>query len=276
MGKTWLIASGKGGVGKSTLAACLGIGLAQRQRRVCIVDADIGLRDQDVILGLADRIVYDLVDVCNRSCRLESALIRSERFPGVALLPAAQFARCKELDKRAFAGLIAKLREDFDDVLIDCPAGIERGLRTALQAEADELLVICTPDDVCIRNVERTASLMEKKNSRRPQLIVNRLQPELIAAGEMYTARVVADTLDLPLLGEILDDQAVYRAVITHRTPMEIECEAGEAIRRVVCRMLGEEVPLPAYGTEVLPWYRRLFRRKLAPLTQKEVPHLDR
>lgn len=269
MGKTWLIASGKGGVGKSTLSACIGIGLTMKEHRVCIVDADIGLRDQDVILGMENRIVYDVVDVCNRSCRLESALIPSETHPKLFLLPAAQFARSKELDKAAFAKLIEKLREQFDDVLIDCPAGIERGLRTALQSHADELIVICTPDDVCIRNVERTAALMEKKDGKRPQLIVNRLVPRLIAAKEMYTAQVVAETLDLPLLGEVPEDDAVYRALISHQTAMDVECEAADATMRIVRRMLSEAVPPKAYGTEKLPWYKQLLNKKVKPLKTK-------
>lgn len=269
MGKTWLIASGKGGVGKSTLSACIGIGLTMKEHSVCIVDADIGLRDQDVILGMENRIVYDVVDVCNRSCRLESALIPSEVHPKLSLLPAAQFARCKELDKAAFAKVVEKLREQFDDVLIDCPAGIERGMRTALQAHADELIVICTPDDVCIRNVERTAALMEKKDEKRPQLIVNRLNEALIEAKEMYSAQVVAETLDLSLLGEVPDDNAVYRAMIQHKTAMDVECEAAEAIKRIVSRMLGENIPPRAYGMQKKPWYKRMFGRKLAPLQTK-------
>lgn len=275
MGKTWLIASGKGGVGKSTLSACLGIALGRLNRRVCIVDADIGLRDQDALLGLENRVVYDVVDVCNKSCRLQQALLTPDGRPGLSLLPAAQFARCKELNRAAFARVVDELRQTHDDVLIDCPAGVERGLRATLRAHADETIVVCTPDDVCIRNAERTASLLEKKQQPRPWLVVNRLSAALIAAGEMYPARVVAETLDLPLLGEVPEDNAIYRAQLTHRTAMDVDCEAQKALMRIARRMAGETIALPAYGTHKLPWYKRLFSPALPKLNAKEVSRLD-
>lgn len=261
MSKVWLIASGKGGVGKSTVTASLGMALCQQTRRVCIVDTDIGLRDQDALLGLADRVVYDLLDVIKKRCTLRQALIALPEEPRLCLLPAAQFARCKELDARGLLRIIQELRLTQDEVLIDCPAGIEKGLRAALGSRADEAIVICTPDDVCIRDVDRTAHLLMDKQMPKPQLIVNRLVPELIRSGEMYTAQTVADTLDLPLLGEIPEDSAVYRSLLQHRNLMSIQCEAREAMMRIACRMTGGEAPLAAYGTEKLPWYKRLFHR---------------
>ena len=275
MSTSWIIASGKGGVGKSTISAGLGVAMAREGRSVCIIDADIGLRDQDVLLGLENRIVFDLLDVAGGVCTLEQALISPEGTSRLSLLPASQFARAKELEPKAFRKLLARLKENFDVILIDCPAGIERGVRGLMNAEVDESLIVCTPDDVCIRNAERMAGLMEKKGLPRPQLIVNRLQPELIRAGEMYTAATVAATLDLPLLGEIPEDPAVYRATLKHITPMDVDCEARRALTRIAWRMLGSDVdaPLPRFGTQPLPWYRRLFNR---PHTLKEVKRIDR
>lgn len=273
MSTAWIIASGKGGVGKSTITAALGIAMAREGKKVCIIDADIGLRDQDVLLGLENRIVYDLLDVAEGSCTLEEALISPEGASRLSLLPASQFARAKELEPKAFRKLLVKLKALFDIVLIDCPAGIERGVRGLMNGEIEESLIICTPDDVCIRNAERTCSVMEKKGLPRPKLIVNRLVPELIRGGEMYSAATVAATLDLYLLGEIPDDRDVYRATLQRLSPMDLDCEARRALTRIAWRMLGSdaEAPLPCYGTEKLPWYRRIFKPTL-----KEVKRIDR
>lgn len=271
MGKAWLIASGKGGVGKSTVASCVATSLARRGQRVCVVDADIGLRDQDALLGLENRIVYDLIDVCSKACRLQQALISPTDQPNLSLLPAAQFARAKELDSKAFKRVIAELKMTHAHVIVDAPAGIEKGLRGLLSAAYDETIIVCTPDDVCIRNAERAVFTLEGKNLPRPSLIVNRLIPELIEAGEMYAAEVVAQTLDLPLLGEIPEDPTVYRALITRMSPMDADCEAQRALTRIARRMAGDSIPLPGLGKAPKAWYQRLFRRRI-----KEVKRIDR
>lgn len=271
MGKAWLVASGKGGVGKSTVVSSLALALARQGCKTCIVDADIGLRDQDALLGLENRIVYDLVDVCNKDCRLQQALISPMEESNLSLLPASQFARAKELDPKAFRRIITDLKGSFDHVIIDGPAGIERGLRGILTADYDETIIVCTPDDVCIRNAERAVFTMDGKNLPRPSLIVNRLLPDLIEAGEMYSAQVVAQTLDLPLLGEIPDDQTIYRALITRVPLMDTDCEGQKALTRIARRMKGDSVPLPGYGTTKRAWYQKLFRRRI-----KEVKRIDR
>lgn len=271
MGKAWLVASGKGGVGKSTVVSSLGQALSRMGLKVCIIDADIGLRDQDALLGLENRIVYDLVDVCNKDCRLQQALISPAEDSTLFLLPASQFARAKELDPKAFRRIVAELKETFNHVLIDGPAGIERSLRGILTADYDETIIVCTPDDICIRNAERAVFTMEGKHLPRPQLIVNRLAPDLIEAGEMYSAEVVAQTLDLPLLGEIPDDQTVYRALITRLSLMDADCESQRALVRIARRMNGDSVPLPRLGMVKRAWYQQLFRRRI-----KEVKRIDR
>ncbi len=273
MSSAWIIASGKGGVGKSTITANVGLCMAREGRKVCIIDGDIGLRDQDVILGLENRIVYDLLDVAQGNCRLEQALISLEDEPRLTLLPASQFARAKELKPNAFHRIVRRLKQLYDVVLIDCPAGIERSLRGLLNDAVDACVIVCTPDDVCIRNAERTFTVLEKKGLPRPRLIVNRLDEALIRGGEMYSASTVAATLDLELLGEILDDSYVYRAALIHRAVMDIDCEARHALRRIAYRMMGvtDGTPLPGYGTARLPWFRRLFQPTL-----KEVKRIDR
>lgn len=269
MGKVWMIASGKGGVGKSTITANLARALARQGRKVCVVDTDIGLRDQDALLGVESRIVFDLLDVANKECLLSQALISPDNEPNLSLLPASQFARAKELSPKAFRAVLAELKSSFDQVLVDCPAGIERGLRGLMNKEIDETIVVCTPDDICIRNVERVIPLMEKKGLPRPQVIVNRLLPDLIRSGEMPSAQTVAQSLDIPLLGEITDDPCVYRAMLQRLPLMDVDCEARNALRRIALRMSGQGAPLPGYGAP-LPWYRKLFHRP------KEVKRLDR
>lgn len=262
MGKAWLIASGKGGVGKSMVAAGLAVALSRKGKRVVVLDADIGLRDQDVILGLENRIVYDVLDVIGKGCTLDQALVAHTAYSRLYLLPASQFARVKNVDQKGLRKVISQLKKRFDVVLIDCPAGVERGLRM-LADSASEVILVTTPDDVCIRDVEKTAAVLAEKQAPRPWLIVNRLIPELIEAGEMYTAQVVAQTLDLSLLGEIPQDEMIYRALLRHMSPMEVDCEGRRALERIARRMLDEPVPLPGYGAVRASRLRRLFQRKV-------------
>jgi len=270
MGKAWIIASGKGGVGKSTISACLAVGLASQGQRVCIVDADIGLREQDALLGLENRIVYDLVDVANKDCTLSQALVTHSAYPGLTLLPAAQFAQVKDIDPKAFRRILSTLKAAFDQVIIDSPAGVDRGFRGLLNNELDECVVICTPDDVCIRDVERVTTMMMSMQMPRPRVIVNRLDPELIRAGEMYSAQTVAITLDTVLLGEIPYDSAIYRAQLKHISPMKVACEGRQALLRITRRMMGHDEPLPGYGTKPPSFLEKLFRRKLKEMKEIE------
>lgn len=260
MGKVWLIASGKGGVGKSTITAALGWALAAQGSSACVIDGDIGLRDLDSILGVANRIVYDLLDVCRKDCKLGQALVEVSGRPGLTLLPAAQFARCKELERGDLRKVLTDLKQRFDFILIDCPAGIERGLRGLMTAETNECVIVCTPDDVCIRDAEQTVSLLAKKGMPRPQLIVNRLRPNLIASGDMYSAKVVSETLDLCLLGEIPEDERVCVCTLRREPLIGSGCEAARAVERIAARMAGLNAALPQYGTQKARWWKRLFR----------------
>ena len=273
MGIIRIIASGKGGVGKTTVCAALAQADARAGRSVCVIDTDIGLRDTDLVLGLENQVVYDLLDVCAQGCDLRAALIQHPDFPGLWLLGAAQFARQKALEQKPFRKVLRQLKQRFDEVWIDCPAGIERGLRNVLCPEVDEVILLCTPDDVCIRDAERVIALLEEKKLPRPSLLVNRLDADLIRLGEMYSAQTVAQTLDLPLAGEIPDDQTVYRALLRRLPLVETDCEAAAALRRIAQRLRepGSAEPLPAYGQAKLSWFRRVFGARV-----EEVRVLDR
>lgn len=265
------IASGKGGAGKSTLAANLGAALAFRGASVVIVDMDIGLRSQDALLALQDHVVYDLVDVANKDCQLDQALIAHPAFPGLRLLPAAQFARARSLEPERLGKILKKLKQENDFILLDSPAGIERGFRNILNAGTDEMILVTTPDDISIRDAERAAQVMDAKRLPRPRLIVNRLDNDLIRRGEMYSAKTVAQTLDLALLGEVPEDPAVYRSMLRHGLLIDYDCEARSAVLRIAARLQGEDVPFPDYGSRRIPLLRRLFHTDL-----KEVAPLDR
>ena len=259
MSQSILIASGKGGVGKSVLTAAIGTALARRGASVVIIDADIGLRSQDAFLGLENSVVYDLIDVVSKDCRLEDALLECPLFPGLMLLPASQFARVRSLDCGRFRKILKVLKESFDFVLIDSPAGIEKGLRNLINAGPDMSLLIVTPDDISVRSAERAVQLMESKKLNRPALIVNRLNADLVRSREMMSARTVAEVMDLRLLGEVPEDDVVSRAMLRHSLMIAYDCEARNAILRIASRIKGGNPPFPAYGCRKQSWLKRLF-----------------
>ncbi len=276
MSSVYLFASGKGGVGKSTVTANLATLLARAGYTTALIDADIGLRSQDSLLGMENRVVYDLVDVARGKCLLSQALLSDLSLPGLRLLPAAQFARCRDLEPKQLKKIISVLKKDHDFVLIDCPAGVERGLRNVLNAGADETVLLTTPDDLCLRDVERTCSLMDDKSLPRPRLIVNRLNNDLIHSGLMYSALTVSKTLDLPLLGEIPEDPAFTYAQLNHRLMIDYRCEARLALMRIAGRMVGASAPLPEYGREKTSFFRRHFPPKMTEDPLQEVRLSDK
>ena len=266
MSKCFAVASGKGGVGKSVITANLAAALALNGTRVLIIDADIGLRSQDALLGLEDRVVYDLIDVSRKECMPDQAILSCETVPSLSLLPAAQFERVKSLDPKKLAKIVRSLRTVYDYIFIDCPAGIERGLRNVLNAGVDESILVATPDDISIRSAERTAQLIETKSASRPRLIVNRLDEKLIRGGEMLSARTVSQVLDLQLLGAIPEDPAVYRSLLKHALFVHFDCEARDAVLRIASRIHGRSVPIAGYG-EKNSFFRRLFSARLKEVT---------
>lgn len=270
MSKCYAVASGKGGVGKSVITANLAAAVAMNGTRVLIIDADIGLRSQDALLSLENRVVYDIIDVSRNECEPDQAVLSCESVPSLHLLPAAQFERAKSLDPKKLASIIRAFSDSYDYIFIDCPAGIERGLRNVLNAGVEDLILVVTPDDVSVRSAERTAQVVFKKTAVRPCLIVNRLDEELVRNGEMYTARTVSELLDLQLLGTVPEDPVVCRSQLKHALFIHYDCEARSALLRIAARLQGRYLPVKAYGENGNGFFRRLFARPL-----KEVAPID-
>ena len=254
------ITSGKGGVGKTTATANLSVALAARGLRVVAIDADIGLRNLDMVMGLENRIVYDLVDVVEERCRLRQAMVRDKRLSELYLLPAAQTRDKTAVQPEQMVEVCDMLRPDFDFVLIDSPAGIEQGFRNAI-APADEALVITTPEVSAVRDADRIIGLLEAAEKEPPRLIINRLRPEMVRRQDMLGIDDVLDVLAVDLLGIVPEDEQVI--VATNRgQPLALngQTPAGKAFGNIAARLLGEEVPLLSLSREGLfSRVRRLF-----------------
>jgi septum site-determining protein MinD len=243
-GRAVVITSGKGGVGKTTATANIGIGLAKHDRKVVMVDGDIGLRNLDIIMGLENRIVYHLVDVVRGRCQIRQALVKDKRFPHLALLPASQVDQKEAITPEQMRDLSAQLKEEFDFVLIDCPAGIEQGFRNAV-AGADEAIVITTPDVSPVRDADRVIGLLQNTLGD-PQLIINRMSTDMVKRGDMLNQQDVLDILAVRLLGIVPEDDEVVIAG-NRGSPVVLseKSRSGQAFDRIVRRILGEEIPIP-------------------------------
>jgi septum site-determining protein MinD len=254
-GRTIVITAGKGGVGKTTATANLGSVLAQSGCKVCVMDADIGLRNLDVVLGLENRIVYHLVDVITGRCRLRQALIKDKRNEHLYLLPASQSDDKTAVTPEQMRQLCQELKKEFDYSLIDCPAGIEQGFRNAT-AGADQAIIVTTPEVPAIRDADRVIGLLQAQGIE-TQLIINRLNPELVRRGDMLDQQDVIDILAIELLGIVPEDQGIV--ISTNKgTPAAFseEYEAGRAYRRIARRIRGEIVPIPNFSANGNVWSR--------------------
>lgn len=259
-GRVITITSGKGGVGKTTATANIGVALALNGQRVIAVDADIGLRNLDVVMGLENRIVYTIVDVVEGRCRLKQALIRDKKISELSLLPAAQSRDKTAVSPDDMARLCAELRELADFVLIDSPAGIERGFRNAI-AGADEVLVVTTPEVSAVRDADRIIGLLESSGKGPGRLIINRIKPAMVKRGDMLDTTDVIEILAIELIGVIPEDEGVI--VSTNRgVPIahEQNSPASKAFHDVAHRLLGETVPFPDLTEEPVSLLSRLRR----------------
>lgn len=251
-----VITSGKGGVGKTTTCANLGVALARLGHKVVMVDADIGLRNLDVVMGLENRIVYDLVDVVEGYCRLRQALIKDKRMDGLFLLPAAQTKDKTAVNPEQMQELMSGLKEEHDYILVDCPAGIEQGFKNAI-AGADRAIIVTTAEVSAVRDADRITGLLEASGFNKPELIVNRLKPGMVARGDMMDIPDIIDILAIDLLGVVPEDD--YIVVSTNRGEPACLAEssrAGQAFRNIARRVKGEQVPFMDLAEKESLWQR--------------------
>ena len=242
-GKVITVTSGKGGVGKTTATANIGAALGSNGHKVVCIDADIGLRNLDVVLGLENRIVYDLVDVVEGRCRLRQALIRDKRLPELYLIPAAQTRDKSAVSPSDMVRLCTELRQDFDWIMIDSPAGIERGFRNAI-APADLVMVVTNPEVSAVRDADRIIGLIEAEEKGPARLVINRIKPNMVRRGDMLSAEDVLELLAVELIGMVPEDEHVI--VSTNRgmpVALDGKSRAGQAFRNIAKRLEGEKIP---------------------------------
>lgn len=241
MGKVIVVTSGKGGVGKTTTSANIGAGLASEGYKVVLVDTDIGLRNLDLILGLENRIVYNLVDVVEKNCKLKQALIKDKRYDNLFLLPTAQTRDKNAVSEEQMKELVLNLKEEYDFVIMDCPAGIEQGFKNAIVA-ADIAIVVTTPEVSAVRDADRIVGLLEANEITENYLIVNRLRPELVKKGDMMSSDDVVDILAVDLIGIVPDDENIVVYSNNGEPIVNSDTLAGKAYKNIVKRLLGEKV----------------------------------
>lgn len=243
MSEVIVVTSGKGGVGKTTTSANVGTGLAMMGKKVILIDTDIGLRNLDVVMGLENRIVYNLVDVIEGNCRIKQALIRDKRYPDLFLLPSAQTRDKSSVTPGQMIKLVENLREEFDYILLDCPAGIEQGFKNAI-AGADRALIVTTPEVSAIRDADRIIGLLETEDVGRIDLIINRIRMDMVRRGDMMSVDDVMDILSIPVIGTVPDDEDIVISTNQGEPLVGMNGYAGQAYLNICKRILGESVPL--------------------------------
>lgn len=241
MGEVLVITSGKGGVGKTTTVACLGASLALEGHSVALVDADIGLRNLDLALGLENYILYDLLDVVAGTCLLRQALVKDKRFPGLWLLPAAQTRDKAAISPEQMAALLEKMKEEFDFVLVDCPAGIEQGFKNAI-AGADRAVIVTVPEVTAVRDASRVKALLDANGISIAGMVLNRYRQKMAKRGDILGVDDAVDILALELLGVVPEDEAVVRLGNIGEPLALIKTPAAQAYRQIARRLAGGEL----------------------------------
>lgn len=261
MSEVIVVTSGKGGVGKTTTSANIGTGLAKLNKKVLMIDTDIGLRNLDVVMGLENRIVYNLVDVIEGNCRAKQAMIKDKRYDTLFLLPSAQTKDKNAVTPEQMKTLIADLREDFDYIILDCPAGIEQGFKNAI-AGADRALIVTTPEVSAIRDADRIIGLLEANEMKKIDLIVNRLRMDMVKKGDMMSIEDVVDILAIDLIGAVPDDENIVIATNNGEPLVGNNTLPGQAYMNICKRITGEEVPmLDLNGNGFFSKIAKLFKK---------------
>ncbi len=263
MSQVIVITSGKGGVGKTTTTANLGVGLAKLGKKVVLIDTDIGLRNLDVVLGLENRIVYDLVDVVTGVCKPKQAAIKDKRFDGLFLIPAAQTKDKDAVTVEQMQELCEKLKKDYDFIIIDCPAGIEQGFKNAI-AGADKALIVTTPEVSAVRDADRIIGLLEANEISDHYLIINRIRPDMVRRGDMMNVDDIMEILNINLIGIVPDDQDII--VSTNKGEPAVvnpKSMAGQGYRNITERLNGNNVPLMDLDSNtLLGKIKKIFSKK--------------
>ena len=260
MGEVIVVTSGKGGVGKTTSTANIGTGLAKLDKKVVLIDTDIGLRNLDVVMGLENRIVYNLVDVVEGNCRIKQALIKDKRYPNLYLLPSAQTRDKSAVTPEQMKVLCDELKNEFDYILMDCPAGIEQGFKNAI-AGADRALVVTTPEVSAVRDADRIIGLLEANEMGKIDLIINRIRMDMVKRGEMMSAEDVEEILAVNLIGVVPDDENIVISTNQGEPLVGSDTLAGKAYLNICKRVMGEEVPFLDL-TAKKGFFSRLFGKK--------------
>ena len=262
MGEVIVITSGKGGVGKTTTTANLGSALAMRGKKVVLLDTDIGLRNLDVVMGLENRIVYDIVDVIEGKCKLRQALIKDKRFTDLFLLPAAQTRDKDAINEDEMIRLTQRLKEEIDYIIVDCPAGIEQGFKNAISG-ADRAIVVTNAEISSIRDADRIIGLLEASNIRNPELIINRIRPDMVKRGEMMDVEDILDLLSIDLIGVVPEDENIITQ--TNKGEPAVankKAASGKAYIEIARRILGENVEITIPGRKKESFFSRIFKNK--------------
>ena len=262
MGKTLVVTSGKGGVGKTTVTVNVGAALAKEGMNVLLIDADLGLRNLDLMMGLENRIVYDIVDVLEGRCRLRQAVVRSRQEERLAMLPASQTRNKNALEKGQMKALIEEIQDSYDYVLTDCPAGIEQGFCNAVEG-AQEALLVCTPEVASVRDADRVAGLLAVSETDKVHLIVNRVRADMVRRHERMSVQDVEEILGLHALGAVPEDPLVVRAAnLGEPLAYAVRSAAGEEYRKIARRLMGQREPESGGG--IGAFMQRIFGIKAA------------
>ena len=262
MGKTLVVTSGKGGVGKTTVTVNVGAALAKEGMNVLLIDADLGLRNLDLMMGLENRIVYDIVDVLEGRCRLRQAVVRSRQEERLAMLPASQTRNKNALEKGQMKALIEEIQDSYYYVLTDCPAGIEQGFCNAVEG-AQEALLVCTPEVASVRDADRVAGLLAVSETDKVHLIVNRVRADMVRRHEMMSVQDVEEILGLHALGAVPEDPLVVRAAnLGEPLAYAVRSAAGEEYRKIARRLMGQREPESGGG--IGAFMQRIFGIKAA------------
>lgn len=259
----WAIVSGKGGVGKSTLAASLAVGLAKRKKNVVLMDMDTGLRNLDMMLGLENRVVFDLVDVIDGNASLEQAFVQEKLRPHLRLLSSSQIHDPATITLKDFLPIIEALKQRSEHIIIDVPSGIGSCFQMCTTV-ATEVIIVTTPDDIALRDADRVIGLLRQDGNQPLSLVVNRIRRDWVAQRIMYAPEVVSQTLDVPLVGTIDEDEEVLRCLIARKTVIESDGEAWQTMDNILRRLIGEKIPMQEIAgvTKKVNKKRLIFTKK--------------